>query len=1052
MKRMISNKNRSVFKLGFVTAVTAACGTVGTASATVNTVSRFTSGTALDTPSNWTPTGVPTISNDALMAPGYPTATLNTTLSSNQSFGSLDVTNTASLFNIYGPSGTYLNSSGGTVAYNASIYTLTLGGGGGTNGILNNSNGVAGANANDLIYAATGTEIDIRTGGTTTVYGLVALNIATSGNFDAAGTGVIYDNNRVLGTGQIIKTGTGTLYLESVNSTLTGGLNISNGEVSILSGAGLGTAPGANAQPQLVFSGNSTLQETGSSGFGSTRIIAIYSGVTATIDAVTSFYISGPVIGGGSIVKVDTGTMTFNGTNSYTGSTNIAGGTIAYNTSTPVSSAPLTLSGGGSISFYAGYNFNASFASTTLGPNPGASSVSLPSFNSSSSGLSLNLGSLSNRPAGLTVDFTLPSNGIITTNSSNTSYASAGGQATILGGYATVNSGASWAVSNASGGVAGAIVPLTNFDTSFNVSGADVDVQSNVTPTISVVNSLRFNGSVSVTLNGLLTVASGGILQTPTGSFNSITGGSLTSGNGSDLIINNSDTSGFFNIYSTLVDASSGPTALTKSGAGTLILAGTNTFTGPTYVTAGKLTLQSDVALQDSTLALGTVLFASSDDNYVIGGIGTSSNISLIDTNGAAIQSLTFGGNNQNTTFSGIFTETGSSAAITLTKIGTGTTYLADGNSNFSGSVIVNGGLLEFISGASFGLAPNLVTVNNNAGVWYNGSGASVFGVNRSFALGGGNDIFEVGPLTGTANASTNSLLTIGVANNASSGILSGPGTLVKTGIGTLTLAGSNTYTGATNVSQGLLVIASNASLPVGTDLTIGATGAVQALNVSTGTYALQLNSLTNAGVLDLTRNAAVIHTGSTLAAVTSLAKQGYNSGAWNGATGITSSAAAADTAHLTAVGVIVNDVSGSALYGSGGTLASSFDGSSPVDGDILVKFTYYGDTNLDGKVDGSDYARIDAEFLQEQTSGPISGWFNGDFNYDGVINGSDYTLMDNAFNTQGAALTSEIATATSEIAGQIAGAGTSAVPEPASFGLLALGTLGLLGTRRRRQ
>jgi hypothetical protein len=73
----------------------------------------------------------------------------------------------------------------------------------------------------------------------------------------------------------------------------------------------------------------------------------------------------------------------------------------------------------------------------------------------------------------------------------------------------------------------------------------------------------------------------------------------------------------------------------------------------------------------------------------------------------------------------------------------------------------------------------------------------------------------------------------------------------------------------------------------------------------------------------------------------------------------------------------------------------------------VLVKYTYYGDANLDGKVDGSDYSIIDNTYLHENFSNgvattPISGWYNGDFNYDGVVDGSDYALMDNAFNQQG--------------------------------------------------
>src|SRR5260221_4073016 len=71
----------------------------------------------------------------------------------------------------------------------------------------------------------------------------------------------------------------------------------------------------------------------------------------------------------------------------------------------------------------------------------------------------------------------------------------------------------------------------------------------------------------------------------------------------------------------------------------------------------------------------------------------------------------------------------------------------------------------------------------------------------------------------------------------------------------------------------------------------------------------------------------------------------------------------------------------------------------------VLVKYTYYGDTDFNGKVDGADYARIDLKFNQQSTLGNISGWFNGDFDGNGKIDGADYALIDAAFNSQGAAL-----------------------------------------------
>ncbi len=200
-------------------------------------------------------------------------------------------------------------------------------------------------------------------------------------------------------------------------------------------------------------------------------------------------------------------------------------------------------------------------------------------------------------------------------------------------------------------------------------------------------------------------------------------------------------------------------------------------------------------------------------------------------------------------------------------------------------------------------------------------------------------------------------------------------------------------------------------------------------------------------GLLDLTNNTLVVHGGS-LASITNQVAQGYSGGTWQGSGGITSSTAAADTSHLTAVGVIKNDNgSGLPFYGVNGTIASTFDGATPADGDILVKYTYYGDANLDGVVDGSDYSIIDNSFVTEQSTGtPISGWGNGDFNYDGVVNGSDYTLIDNAFNQQGASLAAAIAT-------QIAPpSGGSAVPEPTTTGILGVAVLGMMGRRRRQR
>jgi len=182
-------------------------------------------------------------------------------------------------------------------------------------------------------------------------------------------------------------------------------------------------------------------------------------------------------------------------------------------------------------------------------------------------------------------------------------------------------------------------------------------------------------------------------------------------------------------------------------------------------------------------------------------------------------------------------------------------------------------------------------------------------------------------------------------------------------------------------------------------------------------------------GTLDLGSNDAVIRNGS-IGQITNQIAEGLT-----GTAGIFSSAANADASHLTALGAILISAS------------QTFDGLTAVSGDVLIKYTYFGDTNLDGQVDGTDYGRIDDGYLNQ-----LTGWYNGDFNYDGAVNGSDYTLMDNAFNNQGASLASIIASPDAATTAQIAGGGqSSSVPEPASPAMLGAIGIGCIGRRRRR-
>ena len=244
-------------------------------------------------------------------------------------------------------------------------------------------------------------------------------------------------------------------------------------------------------------------------------------------------------------------------------------------------------------------------------------------------------------------------------------------------------------------------------------------------------------------------------------------------------------------------------------------------------------------------------------------------------------------------------------------------------------------------------------------------------------------------------------------------------GSIIKVGTGTLTLSGSDTYTGGTNVSSGTLALGSSNALPVASALSIAAGAAVSLVNhAALPITVAQASVLSNSGLIDVVNNDLVIKGGGPTGYATAYSqiKTGFNGGTWNGSSTtagvITSSTAAADTSDLTAVGIATN--------------LTSFEGLTVATSDVLIKYTYYGDANLDGAVDGSDYTLIDAGF-----NGGLTGWQNGDFNYDGVVDGSDYTLIDNAFNTQGASLGVNPASLVASSTAQIAG--TSSVPEPTS-------------------
>lgn len=548
-------------------------------------------------------------------------------------------------------------------------------------------------------------------------------------------------------SGTIIDGGTGTMALDkggpsytlnlSGLSTYTGPTRIFAGTLSVSNLADGGSASSigasASAATNLVFktftsvlkytgaavstnrlfsvSGGGTLDasgtgalnltNTGAMGFDSQTGARTLTLTGTNTDSNTLAAVIGDNGGATSLIKSGVGTWVLAGANTYTGTTVISAG-------------ELQIGNGGTTG--------------SLG-----------------SGAVTNNGKLTlNRSDAFTVANTISGNGTLTQAGTGTATLSGTNSYT---GATTITSGVLNVTSLANGGSNSNIGASSNAATNLVLDGG----------------TLQYTGSANASTDRLFSVGTGGgvIDVSGSGTLNFTNTGSMGFNGESGartLMLTGTNTTGV-NIIAAAIGDFGGATSVTIDGDATWLLTGANTYTGATTLSSGVLQIGGSIL--DSALIIG--LHATLELNGLNASIQSLAGSGTVRNNSATAATLTLGGNNSSTAFSGTIQD-GGTGALSLLKLGTGT-FTISGNNTYSGTTTISAGVLQIGTGSTSGTLGTGNVINN----------ASLT-INRSDALT-------------VANA------------------ISGSGALTQAGSGATTLTGDNSYSGSTTINAGVLSV-----------------------------------------------------------------------------------------------------------------------------------------------------------------------------------------------------------------------------------------------------
>jgi fibronectin-binding autotransporter adhesin len=697
--------------------------------------------------------------------------------------------------------------------------------------------------------------------------------------------------NVITGTGSLTVT-RGSLSL-SASSSFTGDTRIVAGSLTLSATRGLALSTldmNAADAGSVVFSatGAQTFSVGGLKGSRNLDIGANTLSVGGNNQATTY---AGGISGTGGLVKAGTGLLALSGSSGYAGVTTISGGTLqvgaggttgalgaggvvnnatlAFNRSDNYSGAfTRTISGTGGVRLVSGslalaadnsYTGSTTISGGTLQIGSGGAAGSLGGGAVTNNGaLVFNRTDDYGGPLGNAINgsgsLTLVRGALTFTGSSGSTGPTAitggtlqvgnGGTAGRLGGGAITNNGS--IVFNRTDGYGGAIANVISGSGSLTLAGgtlalAAVNSFSGNTRVAGGVLSLGNTQALARSTLDLYSTDSGVVaLSAGTTALTYTLGGLSGSRNlaigGNTLAIGNNNAS------STYSGAISGSGGLVKVGSGSFTVTGSNSYTGITYVSGGRLvgnatSLSGTISVVTSWPPAGlAVEFAQLTDGTFAGRV-----------NGGIERPLAFIKSG-----SGNLTVTGSLVNNVPVTVNGGGLIL--GSWNIQGGSITNNATVEFRQATSGTFYGNLTSPG------------------AIFKTGSGTLTLLNGAVTGTTTVSAGRLVASAatlrgpIVNNAAiefsqwsngeyASLLSGTGTLTKSGSGTLTLSGSSLVNGLTTVSAGMLATGgaerladtSTVSISGGASLRLGGNETIGRL-LGSGSVNLQSYQLTIAG------------------------------------------------------------------------------------------------------------------------------------------------------------------------------------------------------------